>query len=295
MKAFIKVLVAVLIIAVALSFAKDIVIKTSVEKGVTLLTGLKLGMSGLKVGILSQVVDIKGLKIFNPEGYTDKIMLNMPVIYVSYDLASFFSNKIHIKKIKLDLEEFVVVKNANGEVNLDSLKGVQAGKKTAKKEEAKPQPGKAMQIDELDLKVGKVVYKDYSAGAKPSIQEINVNINEKFTNITNPAALVSIIVVKSLMNTTIANLANVDIKALQGPINDTLKQAQAIIGDTAKLGEKTKEIQKNIANLQKTLDTQTKGVQATATDSMAKVQEEAKKKAEALTGMLKGITQTEQK
>jgi len=87
-----------------------------------------------------------------------------------------------------------------------------------------------MQVDVLELKVGKVIYKDYSKGAQPAVQEFNLNLNERFTDINDPNKLVGVIVAKALANTTIARLANFDLKALEGTLGDTLATAQKLAG-----------------------------------------------------------------
>ncbi|MDB4349489.1 hypothetical protein OAA99_00885, partial [Omnitrophica bacterium] len=59
----------------------------------------------------------------------------------------------------------------------------------------------------------------------PTVQEFNINIDEKYENITNPYALVSLIIVKSLAGTTIARLADIDLRGLQTTISDTFATA----------------------------------------------------------------------
>ena len=118
------------------------------------------------------------------------------------------------------------MKNEKGALNLNSLKVVKAEKEGVKAEE---KGGKApnVQIDNLRLKIGKAVYKDYSHG-NPSVKEFNVNIDERYTNITNLYAVVSIIVVKTLSNTAIANLTSFDLNGLKGPVMDNLLKATGI-------------------------------------------------------------------
>ena len=67
--------------------------------------------------------------------------------------------KVHLKEVRIHLNEFVIVKNKDGEVNLDKLKAVkkEPAEGTARKKETPPpkaQQGK-MQIDLLSLKIGK--------------------------------------------------------------------------------------------------------------------------------------------
>ena len=236
MKKLLVVLIGVLVLVLALSFTKDIIIKTFIEKGVETVTGLRLSMQGFKAGIINTFVRIEDLKLFNPRGYKDRIMLKMPEIYVDYDLPAAIKGKVHLKQMRINLEEFVVVKNEAGKLNLDSLKVVQAGKenkKTRVKEtEVKQAQTKEkerlpeIQIDSLELKIGKVVYKDYSKGGVPSVKEFNINLDERYENVTNPYSLVSLIVVRALANTAIAGLVDFDLQGLEGMTSNMLETVQ---------------------------------------------------------------------
>ncbi len=260
-----KLFIAIIIIMTALlilSVTKDIIIKTSVEKGVEFVTGLKLSIQSFRAGVLRSVVDIKNIKLFNPPGYKDPMMADVPEIYVDYDLGAIMKGKVHLPKARINLKEFIVVKNELGELNLNSLKVVQAQKEGKRPEEKAPGKAPEIEIDTLELKIGKVIYKDYSQGGVPSIKEFNIDIDERYSNVTNPYSLVSLIVVRSLKNTTIAHMANFDLQGLQG----TIGAAQEVVG---KVATKAKEAAK-------------------ATTEVAKKTEEAvEKTAESLTNILK--------
>lgn len=228
-----SVLILILIFFVGIFLIKDTAAKIAVERGAEMVTGLKLRVGSFNIGILRTLVGIKSLKLYNPYGFEDKIMLDMPEIYVDYDLGAIFKNKIHLNDVRIDLKEFIVEKNAEGELNLDALKPVQdEGTKTDSK--AEPKTGKKgkmpeIQIDNLQLKIGRVIYKDYSKGGTPSIQEFNVNLNERYQNINDPAKLVSLIVVKALMNTSIAKLTDFDLGSLSDSLGGTLGDAQKVL------------------------------------------------------------------
>lgn len=220
-----KMLIALAVILAAilvLAAAKDLIIKTSVENGVEFVTGLKLSMASLRAGIINTVVDIKNLRLFNPAGFLDRTMLVMPEIYVNYNLPAILGGKIHLPEARIAMKEFLVVKNADGKLNIDSLKVVQAQKTRAKPAGKAPE----IQIDKLTLKIGKVTYKDYTKDPAPYVQEFNINLSETYTNIDNPYKLVSLIIVKALMNTTIAQLTNFDLSGLTGNVSDILSTAQ---------------------------------------------------------------------
>ncbi|MBN3037949.1 MAG: hypothetical protein JW869_00865 [Candidatus Omnitrophica bacterium] len=242
MKKILSTVVVVIVIFLVISVGKDLIIKTSAEKVTEMVTGLKLSISSFKVGVINTLVGIRDLRLHNPKGYKDKIMLDMPEIYVDYDLPAIMRGTVHLEEMRINMQEFFVVKNERGELNLDSLKVVQAQKEGKKPQEQEKGKTPQIKIDNLQLKIGKVVYKDYSKGGTPQVREFNVNLNEKYSNITNPYSLVSLIVVKALANTTIANLTNFDLRGLQGTVSDTLASAQKIVGEaTAKAQETIKQ------------------------------------------------------
>jgi len=232
-KKIVIIVVAVVIAIFVLSFVKDAVAKVSVEKGTQLVTGLRLTTKSLKVGIINTRLAINQLRLFNPEGYRDEVMLDMPEIYVDYSLIDFIKGKLHVEEMRIDMKEFTVVKNENGELNLDSLKVVQAqkeGKKPQEKEKTKPLK---MQIDVLSLKIGKVIYKDYSKKKGPSVREFELNLDEKYENITDPYTLVSLLVTRALIHTTIARLTDFDLRGLEGSVSDSLASAQELATEAA--------------------------------------------------------------
>jgi hypothetical protein len=214
MKKLLIVLGVIAAVLILLVIGRNVFIKAAVETGVKAVTGLTLEMSKLDIGLFKTTLEIKGLKLYNPEGFKDKLMADLPEVYVDYSLRKIVQGKVYLPEVRLNLQQFTVVKNEKGALNLDSLAVVQQ-----KKEGAAPAKQAAMpdlKIDSLRLDIGKVVYKDYSVGAgEPNVQTYDVNIHETFKNITDPQALVGLIVVKALGHTSIAALTGFDLKNLK--------------------------------------------------------------------------------
>jgi hypothetical protein len=228
-----RIALVVLAALIAASFAKDFAVKLAVENVAKLATGLNIKMRSMGVGIIRPVVDIRGLKILNPRGYKDALMLDMPGTYVNYDLQAILGGDMHLREMRIEMKEFVVAKNEKGEVNLNSLKSVQAqrsGKGSAAGDRGGPP---RIRIDRLRLKLGKVLYKDYSGGGAPSVREFNININEEYKNIRDAYSLVSLIVARSLMNTNVASLSGFDLRSLQSSVSDALASAHKVAAETA--------------------------------------------------------------
>ncbi len=241
-------LIIILFIALAVGFGKNFIVKTAVTATVKAMTGLKLTIGDLNIGVVKTLVGINDLKLYNPSGFTDNIMIDLPQALVDYDLKAFFNKKIHLEKVLLNLKEFIVVKNKDGALNLDSLNAVQAAKEDESSAQKKTTQVKGkmpeIQIDLLELKVGKVIYKDYSQGGSPRIREYNLNLDEKFENITNLQDFARLIIVRALARTPIASLADFDLGALSKGLDSTLKDTQIIIKDGAV--KKTADILKKL-------------------------------------------------
>ncbi|MBL7072696.1 MAG: AsmA family protein [Candidatus Omnitrophica bacterium] len=228
MKQFAVVVVLVLVVMTVIFAFKDTLVKIAVEKAVQHVAGLKLEMSGLKIRIIDPAIEIKNLKLYNPAGYQDKVFIDMPEIYIDYDLSSFFRGEVHFFKMRINLKELVVVKNREGKLNLDVLKLVKNnGKKKAAKEKKKNTSG--LKIDTLELKIGKAYYKDYSKGGAPIVKEFNVNVDETYSDIEDLTALISLIVVKTLTKTTIISMTNYEINKLKNNVKNVLTHPSKII------------------------------------------------------------------
>lgn len=225
-----KILVPVIVLAAvfaALVFLKNAVAGAAIAGGVSAVTGLKASVGAAELGILTTRLGIRNFRLQNPKGWPEKEMLNAPELYVDYALGDVLRGDIHIEEMRLNVAELAVVKNARGEVNVDQIKPVRAAKE--RKTEARPEPSEPaerraeakrqgmppIRIDLLRLTVGKVVYKDYSAGGEPAVQEFDVNLNEEYRDISDPAELVSVVLMRALAKTTISRLAGLDLKALQ--------------------------------------------------------------------------------
>ncbi|MDD3089550.1 MAG: hypothetical protein PHT95_06380, partial [Candidatus Omnitrophica bacterium] len=106
MKKWTNLIVGVLVLVLVVSFTKDLAIRISVEKGVEAVTGLRLKLQGLSVGIIRTMVDVKGLKLYNPTGFKDRVMIDIPRIYVDYDLPAIIKGNIHLPEVILEMTEF---------------------------------------------------------------------------------------------------------------------------------------------------------------------------------------------
>ncbi|MDP8233243.1 MAG: hypothetical protein P9M06_00345 [Candidatus Saelkia tenebricola] len=258
MKKIIKILTLItLILIVCLFLFKNLVVNFAVSKGVKAFTGLKLSIKDMNVGIKETIIGIEEMKLYNPPNFKDRLMVEMPEIYINYDLPAILKGTIYFKEIRINLKEFVVIKNEDGELNLNSLKVIKESQKKEKLAVKKETPDKNnVQIDMLKLKIERVIYKDYSKGGEPEIEEYKVNIDEEYENITDFKSLARLIVVKALIKTNIAKLIDFDLRAIEDLTTGVLNKTIGGLGRGAKevvegVAGKTTDIIKNIFQSQK--------------------------------------------
>ena len=229
MKIFKRIIIILFVLIIIFFVARNFLIKVGVEQGVKAVTGLPLKVKSINVGVFKTCLDIKELRLFNPEGYLEEVMMDIHEIYADYEFLPLLNKTIHIKESRLYLKELNIVKDREGRININSLKSLR--KKIIKSQEKGKAQAKGarninLQIDLMKLKIGKVIFTDYSQGDNPSVKEMNVDLEETFEDVTNPNALIRSIVLKALMSTGLEHLA---ILGLRNITEETLGEVHNII------------------------------------------------------------------
>jgi len=253
-KIFIFLSVLILFVVICL-FARNIIVKSILIKTTNQITGLELKIKSINIGLLKTDITVDGLSVFNPAGFEQALMADLPEIYIDYDLMSFLKGQNHLNILRLNLKEFIVVKNSQGKLNVNSIKGISEtnksepqAKKPSKKEKLK------IKIDLLELKIGKVIYKDYTQ-APLLVSEFNVNINEKYENITDVNSLVRLIVTRAIINTSISKLTELDFNSLKDDVSGIIGRGKDIfknIRTPEEVGQAIQDISRQIGDIFKT-------------------------------------------
>lgn len=210
------VIVGVIIVAFIM---KGAIIKGVIESSIGKATGLRLTMGSFKADLGKSVIDIRDLKLANPPGFGRTFMIDAPEVYIAYDLPAIVKGKTHLKELRLDLREFVLIRATSGATNIDTLKS----RMTAQSGKRRDPANSNLLIDDLSLKIGKVAYKDL---ALPSAsRDFNININETFSDITDMQQVVGIIMTRAIINSGVARLANLNTSDLQNIANSAMQGA----------------------------------------------------------------------
>lgn len=234
-----KIAISILILAVCavivLVAARNIIVKEAIKKGIEEAAGIKVEIKKIDIGLFKPLVEIQSLKIYNPSGFTERLMADIPQIYVDYDLAGFFKNKVHLKELKIDIKELSAVLDKSGKLNFNSL-ALLAPKPSGNKP---PE----IKIDELTLKIGKVVYKGYLSALGGTGGELNLNIEEKFRDVTDPSKLT-----RDILNRILSRIGISDFAKLVIP-GEITQMKQKVVEGLSSSAEEVKSTVKDLKNI----------------------------------------------
>lgn len=233
MKLLKKLLFLVVFLLVILVLARNYVVKIGAEQFVKQQTGLPLKMEGINIGLVDTKIDIDDLKLYNPPNFEEKLMVNIPDIYVDYNLPEIIKGNVHLNEIRFHLNEVIIVKNKAGQTNIDALKALQQPKpegEAPKKEEPKPQAKKKGKeyIGQASFRVDRFTYKDYSGEGEPKIITKDIGLNKTYKDIDSFNKLVALIVVDATVSSGLSDLVNIT-SAAQLLGDDLLNQAGGMI------------------------------------------------------------------
>jgi len=105
------------IVLAIIIFNRNILARFIIIHGVKKTCGL--GISIGKIDIRLPQVAIMGLKVYNPAGFKERQLANLPEISADFDFPAFFKNKVHLRKLKLEIRELDVIVNEQGRLNVN--------------------------------------------------------------------------------------------------------------------------------------------------------------------------------
>lgn len=232
--------IVLLVLIVVLVLGRNFIVAAGAKIGVKVMTGLTLKMDKFSIGLLGTDLDIQGLKILNPKGYEDRVMLDLPRLYVNYSLKDLMGNKVNLSEVKFHLEQLMIVKRADGSSNLDGIKKLTAAKSGAPEKKAKPAEEKAKKegpeivLGKVEIKVGKFVSKSYSESGKPDTKEFNINIDKVYEN--KSAAFIVSDLSKYVTKILLQMVTNLNLGDVGEALTGTLNSVSDFGVDAAKKG-----------------------------------------------------------
>ncbi|MDD5574631.1 MAG: hypothetical protein PHH75_05575 [Candidatus Omnitrophica bacterium] len=233
MKALMKIVVLFLLFLSGIVLFREPIVKVLVDKVGEQLTGFSVEVGRLKLGIRESVVDIGDMKVYNPAGFDDRIFLDIPALYVRYDLGKVLKGAYDLNELALYIREFQVVKKADGTSNVGRLKDSIVALKPKQEGPAKLPP---VRVKTLQLRVDKVVLRDYSV-VPASVKTYDINLDKKFENIDDPKNLIRVILVESLLKSGVKDLADINVKGLSDSVTSVLKTGTDLVSQTTRTAQ----------------------------------------------------------
>ena len=169
------------IVCVALLFLfKDTLVSFLLVSAVKKTTGVSVHIEQLHTAPLKGIVKIKRLQLMNPPEFPEKVLADVPELYLDMDLWAFSKGKIHIEKLVLNLGELIILRSQQGELNLSSLKPIREElpeEKNESSQDTEKQKKKwIFQLDYLVLSIGRAFYRDYRVSNSPPSREYPIGI-----------------------------------------------------------------------------------------------------------------------
>ncbi len=226
----IKIIIIVLVVFLAFGFVKNSIIQSVISTTISKAAHVPVSIGSTSASLLSSSIRIKNLRLYNPRGFPEKLMLEIAQIFIDFDPAPLLKGQAHFQEVRVDLKQLVVIKNKDGRVNVDAVKPAKGESRERAAAKSKGE-GPKLKIDKLYLSIGRVVYKDYSLGGEPRVEVFDVNMQDRvFTNIEDPNAVVSLVMFEALTKTTLSRLANLDLGSFEGGAGDAVGGLSNFVG-----------------------------------------------------------------
>ena len=191
-----------IVVVVVLFFSRDAIMRRVVQNNIRAQTGMVVEIGSFHVGLREPVVSLKNFKLRNPAGFGDTPFLVIPEVLVEYDQAALAQNKIHLTRVRFNLAELDIVKNASGKTNLLEL-GVTLPTRDEMKKggalgEWKKRTGlDFVGVDELVVSIGTARFIDLKNPANNREQKFGIE-NQTIKNLRQPADLAGLVLLLSV-------------------------------------------------------------------------------------------------
>lgn len=146
---------------VALILAKDTLIRNLTERRIIQQTGLYVRIDRMHVGFTEPVISLQNFKLYNRPEFGGGLLLHLQELHLEYDPEKLRSGQLHLDRLRLDLRELNIVRNATGHTNLtDFLDRTAAEGRAAWSRRLPARQFGFTGIDTLDLSLGRIRFID---------------------------------------------------------------------------------------------------------------------------------------
>jgi len=224
------VLVALGLIAAVVAFTKDRIANALLCSAIKELTGLDTQIAHLRADLPRTALEIHGLQLHNPPGFPDEIMVDVPALDLDYRFGPLLRGQAHLEVVRLNLAQLVVVKRQDRRLNLHAIPVLAPRAPSPPATEHVGASAPPFRIDLLELDIGTVIYKDYTR-TPVNVHTFPLHVHERHVQLTHPQTLITLLIVRALLKTTVAELAGFELPALKAGLAEALGTADAAVSE----------------------------------------------------------------
>ncbi|MBI4432520.1 MAG: hypothetical protein HY592_03455 [Candidatus Omnitrophica bacterium] len=189
-----------LLVVIVLLFLRDALLEAAAERVSSQILGTPVKIGRLSLSLMRHQLEVRDFQVVHPQGFPKGILLSIPRVKADYDAGALWRKKLVLNSLEVEMKKVVIVKNADGRLNVDALKVA----RQKPDQEKKPAQKTEFRANVLKLKIGKIIYKDYSLGPKPVIEMIDLDMKEAtYNGIASAGELFALVLTESLKHTAI--------------------------------------------------------------------------------------------
>ena len=144
-----SVVIVLVVLVVVFYLFSGYLLRVGIETAATEALSVGVSIDDLDISILKGTVEIDGLIVKNPAGYTYKNLLELGHGRVTANIGSLLDDTVRIKELKLDTIDLVIEQKALSNNLQDIIKAIPSGEPKAEEETKKP--SKKLRIDNLEI------------------------------------------------------------------------------------------------------------------------------------------------
>lgn len=230
--AIVPVIVLLVVLCVALCFFGGYILKVGIETAATKALNVGVDIDGLDISLLKSTVEINGLIVRNPPGYTYENLLELVSGRVTASVTSLLKDTVRIKELRLNGINLVIEQKALSNNLHDIVSSIAAGDKR----ESEPS-GKKLQIDELEITDIKVKVKLLPVPGKADTVTLQLS-PIKMSNLGTDNKLTTGILASKIMLAIADGVAKQGVGILPEEIVNTMKSTLGKVVDLSETASK---------------------------------------------------------
>ena len=231
-------IIALILLVISFFAMKHIVLVSVAKNLVKHFLALEIHMNSVSLNPVNGSITVKGLKIYNPRGFKDRVLGYVPLVVLDFKPKTLLEKGTFFDSIVIHVKELNIIRNEDDVVNLSQVRAL------TPQEKAKEVP--PFLVDSYVVEVGKVRCIDYTKEEERE-KEIILDIKEEYKNLKDTDNIAKIIAYKIFFNGKIGNIG-VDIQRIQSDLAKLAEQNKKLADEIAKISEekidKAKEVVK---------------------------------------------------